>query len=307
MTTLGMLIYLTSFISGYAGRCAQFTRDILSTLLTPKESELIAAPYRYEGSAELAREHFREGFNDTFNHLKSLVNPDFPMTVYYAFKQAEADNEAGDQRASTGWETMLEGLISAGFQVTGTLPVRTTKKARSVARGTNALASAIVLVCRPRSDNCKYRNPPRPYVCPFAVNFPMHSDTYKAATLLRSDFAQAAIGPGMGVFSRLPERPLKRTGIRCASGLPYKSSIVNLTSISPSRRGDLDPDTRFCIAWFEQHNMEGAAFGEADVLARAKNSSVEGIAESGVLQASVGRVRLLSRDEYSDDWDPASD
>ena len=279
--------------------------NILSTLLTPKESELIAAPYRHEGSTELAREHFRNGFNHTFNHLKSLVNPNFPMTVYYAFKQEEADNEDGNQRASTGWETMLEGLISAGFQVTGTLPVRTTKKARSVARGTNALASAIVLVCRPRSDDASMATR-RDLMSALRRELPGALRRLQEGNIAPVDLAQAAIGPGMAVFSRY------RNVIE-ANGNPMcvrtALQIINgeLDAYFAEQEGDLDPDTRFCTAWFEQHGMEEATFGEADILARAKNSSVEGIAESGVLQARAGKVHLINRDEYPDDWDPTLD
>ena len=279
--------------------------DILSTLLTPKASELIAAPHRHEGSAELAREHFRDGFNHAFNHLKSLVNPDFPMTIYYAFKQEEADNETGDQRASTGWETMLEGLISAGFQVTGTLPVRTTKKARSVARGTNALASAIVLACRPRSDNASIATR-RDLMSALRRELPDALRHLQGGNIAPVDFAQAAIGPGMGVFSRY-QSVLEANGnpMRVRTALQIINSELDV--YFAEQEGDLDPDTRFCIAWFEQHNMEWGEFGEADILARAKNSSVKGIEESGILLAPAGKVRLLSRDEYSGDWDPASD
>ena len=278
---------------------------VFSTLLTPKDSELIAAPYRHGGSTELAREHFRNGFNHTFNHLKSLVNSDFPMTIYYAFKQEETDNEAGNQRASTGWETMLEGLISAGFQVTGTLPVRTTKKARSVAQGTNALASAIVLVCRPRPDNAEIATRPI-LTSALRRELPNALRHLQGSNIAPVDFAQAAIGPGMGVFSRY-------RNVLEADGNPMNVrtalQIINseLDVYFAEQESDLDPDTRFCIAWFEQHGMEGAAFGDADILARAKNSSVEGVAESGVIQAGAGKVRLFSRDEYPNDWEPTSD
>ena len=283
----------------------QIHPTVLSTLLTPKESELIASPYRHDGSAELAREHFRSGFNDTFNHLKSLANPDFPMTIYYAFKQEDADNKAGDQRASTGWETMLEGLILAGFQVTGTLPVRTTKKARSVARGANALASAVVLVCRPRPDGADITSR-QDFISALRSELPDALRRLREGNIAPVDLAQAAIGPGMAVFSRY-------SSVLEADGNPMRVrtalQIINteLDAYFAEQEGDFDPATRFCTAWLEQYGMEEAAFGEADVLARAKNTSVEGVAESGVLHASAGKVRLLNRDEYPDDWDATSD
>ena len=278
---------------------------VFSTLLTPKDPELIVAPYRHDGSSELAREHFRNGFNHTFNHLKSIVNPNFPMTVYYAFKQEEEDNEDGDQRASTGWETMLEGLILAGFQVTGTLPVRTTKKARSIARGTNALASAVVLACRPRSNDAGMTSR-RELISALRRELPDALGYLQRSNIAPVDLAQAAIGPGIAVFSRY-------RAVLEADGTPMRVrtalQIINseLDAYFAEQEGDPDPDTRFCTAWFEQYGMEAAAFGEADVLARAKNSSVAGVVESGVLRASAGKVRLLSRDDYLDDWDPISD
>ena len=279
--------------------------DVFSTLLTPKDSELIATPHRHNGSSDLAREHFRNGFNYTFNQLKSIVSPDFPMTIYYAFKQEEADSDVGYQRASTGWETMLEGLISAGFQVTVTLPVRTTKKARSVARGTNALASAIVLACRPRPNDAGIASR-REFISVLRRELPEALQRLQDGNIAPVDLAQAAIGPGIAVFSRY-------TNVLEAQGgsMPVRTAlqIINgeLDAYFAEQEGDLDPDTRFCTAWFEQHGMGAAAFGDADILARAKNSSVEGVAESGVLSASAGKVRLVSRDEYPDDWNPKSD
>ena len=227
------------------------------------------------------------------------------MTVYYAFKQEETDHEDGNQRASTGWETMLEGLISAGFQVTGTLPVRTTKKARSVARGTNALASAVILVCRPRSDSASVTTR-RDFISALRREIPDALQHLQRSNIAPVDLAQAAIGPGMGVFSRY-RNVLEADGNPMSVRTALQTINSELDAYFAEQEGDLDPDTRFCTAWFEQHSMGGAAFGEADVLARAKNSSVEGIAESGVLLARAGQVRLLSRDEYRDDWDPTSD
>ena len=283
----------------------QIHPTVLSTLLTPKEPELIASPYRHEGSTELAREHFRDGFNHIFNHLKSIVNSDFPMTVYYAFKQQEADNKAGNQRASTGWETMLEGLISAGFRVTGTLPVRTTKKARSVAQGTNALASAVVLVCRPLPIDAPMTTR-RELITSLRRELPSALKNLQQSNIAPVDLAQASIGPGMAVFSsysKVLEADGNPMGVRTAL------QIINaeLDAYFTEQEGDLDADTRFCVSWFEQYGMKEASFGEADVLARARDTSVQGIVESGILQAPAGRVRLLSREEYPDEWDPTSD
>jgi len=276
-----------------------------STVLTPKEAELIASPYRFEGSQQAAEEHFRSGFRRAFENVAAVANRAFPITVYYAFKQQEDDSEDGQDRASTGWETMLEGLIESGFQITGTLPVRTTKKARSVARDANALASAIVIVARHRSGSAPLATG-REFVSALKKEMPAGLRSLMEANIAPVDFAQAAIGPGMAVYSRYG-KVLQADG----SPMPVRTALqlinAELDEYLTALEGELDPDTRFCLAWFEAHGMDEAAFGEADVLARAKNTSVHGLAQDGTLRAQAGKVRLLRRDEYPDDWDPARD
>ena len=279
--------------------------DLFSLMLTPKTEELIATPHRFGGDKSKAEAHFLAGLGKAFHLMRSRAHPDYPITVYYAFKQSERDKEDGSV-ASTGWETMLEGLLKAGFQITGTWPMRTEMKARSVARaGTNALASSILLVCRPRPDDVRMATRSE-LISALRRELPDALRQLQEGNIAPVDLAQAAIGPGMAVFSRY-------RSVLEAEGNPMRVrtalQIINgeLDAYFAEQEGDLDSDTRFCTAWFEQHGMEGAAFGEADVLARAKNSSVEGVAESGVLQAGRGTVRLLNRDEYSDDWDPISD
>ena len=225
------------------------------------------------------------------------------MTIYYAFKQSETDQEDGGV-ASTGWETMLEGLLASGFQITGTLPMRTERPIGM--KGTiNALASSIVLVCRPRPDDAPIATRSE-LISALRRELPDALRHLQEGNIAPVDLAQAAIGPGMAVFSR-------HHSVLEADGTPMRVrtalQIINseLDAYFAEQEGDLDPDTRFCIAWFEQHGMDEAAFGEADVLARAKNSSVDGIKESGILLAPAGKVRLLNRDEYPDDWEPTSD
>ena len=282
----------------------QIYPNLFNLMLVPKAEELIATPHRFDGDKSKAEEHFLTGLGKAFHLMRNRTHPSYPMTIYYAFKQSKTDKEDSGV-ASTGWETMLEGLLESGFQITGTLPMRTEKIGRSVEIGTNALASSIVLVCRPRPDNAKMATR-RDFIAALRRELPDGLRHLQEGNIAPVDLAQAAIGPGMAVFSRYRNvlesdgNPMRvRTALQIING--------ELDTYFAEQEGDLDPDTRFCIAWFEQHGMEGAAFGEADVLARAKNSSVEEIAESGVLQASVGRVRLLSRDEYPDAWDPTSD
>jgi len=173
-----------------------------ATLLTPKDQELVASPYRHDGSDDAAENHFRGGFLRVFTKLNKEVNHDVPITVYYAFKQEETYSDGnGEGRASTGWETMLEGLVDAGFQITGTWPVRTTKKARSVARGTNALASAIVIVARQRRQEAPLATR-REFLARLKAELPSALASLRESSVAAVDLAQAAIGPGMSVFSR---------------------------------------------------------------------------------------------------------
>ena len=278
--------------------------ELFSLMMVPKDEELIATRFRFGGDKAKAEEHFLKGLGKAFHLMRRRTHPDYPMTIYYAFKQSKTDKKDGGV-ASTGWETMLEGLLEAGFLITGTLPIRTEMKTRQVAMGTNALASSIVLVCRPRPDDAGVATR-REFISALRREIPTALLHLQGGNIAPVDLAQAAIGPGIAVFSRY-------RSVLEADGNPMRVrtalQIINaeLDAYFAEQEGDLDPDTRFCIAWFEQHGMEWAAFGEADVLARAKNSSVEGIAESGILQANAGKVCLLSRDEYPDDWEPTSD
>ena len=278
--------------------------DLFSFMLVPKAAELIATPYRFGGDKLKAEAHFLKGLGKAFRLMRNRVHSHYPMTVYYAFKQSEQDKKEGGV-ASTGWETMLEGLLKASFQITGTWPTRTERTARPNAQGTNALASSIVLVCRPRPDDAGITTR-RDFITILRRELPEALRLLQGGNIAPVDLAQAAIGPGMAVFSRY-------RNVLEADGTPMRVrtalQIINaeLDAYFAEQEGDLDADTRFCTAWFEQHGMVAAAFGEADVLARAKNNSVSGVAESGVLQARSGKVHLLSCDEYPDDWNPTSD
>ena len=278
--------------------------NLFNLMLVPKTEELVAAPHRFGGDKAKAEEHFLTGLGKAFQLMHARVHPDYPMTIYYAFKQYEKDKK-DSSIASTGWETMLEGLLKAGFQITGTMPMRTERTNRPVAVGTNALASSIVLVCRPRSNDASIV-PRRNFIASLRRELPNALRHLQKGNIAPVDLAQAAIGPGMAVFSNY-------SSVIEADGSPMRVrtalQIINaeLDAYFTEQEGDLDADTRFCVSWFEQYGMREAAFGEADVLARARDISVEGVVESGILQARAGRVRLLSREEYPDEWDPASD
>jgi len=200
---------------------------------------------------------------------------------------------------------MLEGLIRSGFVITGTWPMRTEQQQRSIASGTNALASSIVLVCRPRSESASLATR-REFVGALRKEMPEALKNLQHGNIAPVDLAQASIGPGMAIYSHY-SKVLEADG----SQMPVRTAlqIINqeLDAFLTEQEGELDPDTRFCITWFEQRGTAEGPFGEADVLARAKNTSVQGLVDAGVLSSRGGKVKILSRDEIPGDWDPLTD
>ena len=276
-----------------------------ATLLTPKEPELIASPIRH-GSLEKAEKHFRDGFQLVFKSIHDCSNPSVPVTVYYAFKQQENDaDEDETQRSSTGWETMLVGLVEAGFQITGTWPIRTTKKARSVARGTNALASAVVLVARQRCTGAAMATR-KEFASVLRKELPAAFTALTQAGIAPVDLAQAAIGPGMAIFSRY-SKVIEADGSPMSVRTALQIINQELDAHLAAQEGELDRDTSWAVAWFDQHGVNEGEFGVAESLSRAKNTAVNGLVEAGIITARAGKVRLIPRDQMLDNWDPATD
>jgi putative DNA methylase len=277
--------------------------DIFSTMLVPKAPELIASPYRSDGDKQAAEQHFETGLNQAFAQIRQIIPPDYPLTVYYAFKQQEIVVEEGT--ASTGWETMLTGLIETGFQIVGTWPIRTELSNRPVASGTNALASSIVLVCRPRPDNAPITSR-REFVNALRRELPPALQEMQSGNIAPVDLAQASIGPGMAVYSRYSQ-VLEPNGERLTVRTALQLINHELDAYLAEQEGDIDADSRFAVAWFEQFGFKEGGFGQADVLARAKNTSVDGLRNAGVLKAGAGKVQLLRWSELEPGWDPATD
>lgn len=285
--------------------------DIFATVLTPKAPELIAAADRFGGSRHLAKDHFESGFKKAFASVQSKMDHRFPLTVYYAFKQDDEDSAEGEEGESTtldlttGWETLLEALLSSGFQITATWPVRASQKWRMVSMGTNALASYIVLACRPRSADAQQTDR-RSFVAELKRELPAALRHLQQGNIAPVDFAQAAIGPGMAVYSqylRVLESSGKPMSVRAAL------SVINqtLTEVLSEQEDDFEGDTRWAISWFEQKGFAEGDFGEAELLSKAKVTSVSGLQQAGVIQSKGGKVRLLRPDELSSTWDPATD
>jgi putative DNA methylase len=276
--------------------------DVFATLSTPKSQELIAGSYRFEGDRDAARDFFEKGLRSAFRNMRELQVADYPLTLFYAFKQAET---LDGSVASTGWETMLTGLLESQFCVTGTWPMRTERAGRTVALRAGALASSILLVCRPRPEDASIATR-REFVNVLRAELPNALRTLQRENIAPVDLAQAAIGPGMAVFSRYA-KVLEADGSPMA--VRAALSLINeaLDEILAEQEGDFDADTRFAITWFDQWGTAEGPFGEADVLARAKNTSVRGLGEAGVLISRANKARLLGRDEMPDDWDPVTD
>jgi len=276
--------------------------ELLATIAVPKADELVATPYRHASNEE-AEAFFLEGMTQAMRSLSRQSHPGAPLTIYYAFKQSETEAEAGT--TSTGWETFLEAVNRAGLALTGTWPMRTEGDNRQIGLGANALASSIVLVCRPRPGDAPSTSR-RAFLRELNVLLPEALDEMtKGAGEERSpvapvDLSQAIIGPGMAVFS-------KYAAVLEADGSPMNVK----TALSLINRflaeDDFDHDTQFCLHWFEQHGWKDGKFGEADTLARAKGTSVERVKQAGVLYASGGVVHLLKWADYPADWDGATE
>jgi putative DNA methylase len=279
--------------------------DAFSTMAVPKSEELVATPYRH-GDKEKAEQFFMDGMKRAMNNLVALSSESFPATIYYAFRQADTNN---DQTVSIGWETFLEAVIQSGFSISGTWPMRT-EYTGNLKKTVNALASSIVLVCRKREPNAP-SIPRRQFLRELKEELPEALETMiggkeGATAIAPVDLAQAAIGPGMAIYSRY-------SGILEADGskMSVRDALIQINKVIDEffneAEGDMDADTRFCIDWFMQYGFKEDAFGQADVLARAKGTTVDGLAQAGVVDAKAGKVRLLKFNEYSDDWDPHKD
>lgn len=277
--------------------------ELFGTLLTPKVQELVADPCRHGGKEE-AESFFEEGLRRAFERLRQLQDSGFPLAVFYAFKQAET-NADGSGTASTGWDTMLEGLLGTGLAVTATWPLRTENASRMRGQKSNALASSIVLACRPRPVDAPLSTR-KDLIAELRAHLPEALKHFQEGSIAPVDLAQASIGPGMAVFSRYA-KVLEPDGSR----MPVRTALalINqvLDEILAEQESDFDPETRWAISWFEQYGTGEGPFGDAESLCKAKNTSVEGMVRSGILHSRAGKVRLLGRDEILVDWDPVAD
>ena len=276
--------------------------NICSTLLSPKAQELIAAPYRHEGDKFEAEIFFEDGLRKVFARLREIQDKQFPLTVWYAFKQSESNDGV---TASTGWETMLEGLLEARLTITGTWPVRSEKPTRMRSLGSNALASSIVLVCRPRPEDATLTSR-RNFLNELATELPNKLRLMRHGNIAPVDLAQAAIGPGMEVFSRYAKVvEADGTPMTVRTALAAINQVLDETLEGAD--AELDADTRWAVTWFTEHRNEPGDYGRAEQLSKSRNTSVAGLVDAGIAESGGGQVRLLTRDELDPDWDPMTD
>lgn len=279
---------------------------LFATMAVPKAEELVATPYRH-GSKEKAEAFFLDGMTQAIHNMAEKGHPAFPVTIYYAFKQSETKEGS---TSNTGWETFLEAIIRAGFSIDGTWPMRTELGRRLIGAGTNALASSIVLVCKKRQPSAEsisrrqFQRQLREQM-PEALEAMIGGETGHTP-IAPVDLAQAAIGPGMAIYSKY-EAILEADGSKMSV---HEALILINRAISDylnPESGGLDNDTLFCDDWFSQYGWSEGPFGQADTLARAKGTSVEGVRDAGVIESGGGKVRLLKWSDYPENWDPKTD
>lgn len=292
---------LSDFFIVWHRRMLRDVLPIFPTLLSPKADELVADHVRLGGKAA-AKEFFERGFNDVFAHLASQHAVDVPMAVYYAFRQSDS-SEAGT--ASTGWETLLEALIKSGWLIDGTWPMRTEQASGLRALGRNALASSVVVVCR-RRDGDFGTTDRRGFIAALEAELPSALRRLQQGQVAPVDLPQAAIGPGMAVFSRY-SGVLEPDGSRMTVRAALARINEILDQVLNEQEGDFDATSRFAIAWYRQHGYGIGKFGDADNLARARNTSVDRMDRDEILVSRANNVQLIKPSELSWDYDVARD
>lgn len=276
--------------------------DLFATVTVPKDGELIATPFRH-GNKDNAERFFLDGMTQAMNRLSEHAHPSFPVTIYYAFKQSESEGDSGI--ASTGWETFIEAVIRAGFAILGTWPIRTEMKARQIAVGTNALASSIVIVCR-KKDEKAITATRRDFINALKNDLPGALNELQRGNIAPVDLAQASIGPGMAIYTRYASViDAKGNSLSVREALTLINQVLD--EVLTEQEGDFDSDTRWALAWFEHFGFSIGEFGTAETLSKAKDTSVVGMVEAGIVSASHGKVRLLRPAELANDWNPLTD
>ena len=267
--------------------------DLFAGILTPKSEEMIANQFRFQNP----RVRFEDLLGETLRLIRKRCSPEFPSSIFYAYKQQEEQREG---RTSTGWETMLSALVNAGFLIVGTWPMRTERTARSNALSANSLTSSVVLVCRPRSKDASIGTR-RQFLDKLARDLPPALDHLtRESHIAPVDLAQAAIGPGMEIFSQF-----SRVETLAGERVTMRDALVQINRVvddyHQAQEGEIDAESRFCVDWLKGHGFTEGGFGEAEVLSQARNVAIDSDSMNGLLTAEVGRVKLRHMDDFGAD------
>lgn len=273
--------------------------DLYGTVATPKSGELIASTSRHNYDKGAARDYFVDGFTDTFRNLSKSLDPDLPLIVVYASKEQKAGDE------ETRWSAILTAIVNADLEVTGTWPIHGTGSSRMIGIGANAVASYIVMTCRPRDTHAgsislsDFTRALRRELAPAIRDL-------QAASILPVDLAQAAMGPGMQIFSRY-RAVLDQSGNPVA--LEQALRLINsaLSEVLDEQEGELDPESRFAVRWWETHGWDLADFGEADKTARPLGISVDHVKRAQVAVSAGNKLQLLGVGNLDRTWMPSTD
>ncbi len=285
--------------------------SLFATVLSPKNQELIASPHRHGEDKEKAKLFFEEGLERAFKKICAAQQKEYPITVFYAFKQTELEKDRNLPRnqtsinLSTGWETILKSLINSGLSIVGTWPIKSEPYHRMRAHESNTLESSVVLVCRPKLTDSPLATR-REFITTLKQKLPDALRTLQVSNIAPVDLAQAIIGPGMEIFtkySRIVEVDGSTMTVRAALGLINQT----LDEILTEQEGDFDSDTRWAVSWFDQYGMGEGPFGDAEILSKAKNTAINSLAEDGLITARGGKVQLVARGNLQKDWDPSKD
>ncbi|UUZ52279.1 hypothetical protein LP419_21990 [Massilia sp. H-1] len=302
ITTTSVILTCPTFYVWLRKTLRDVHPELFETMVVPRAEELIAVAYRHKTKSH-AEEFFLDGMTAAMQRLSTEAHPAFPVTIYYAFKQSDTTDIG---TGNTGWETFLHAVIRSGFSITGTWPMRTELSNRIVGAGVNALASSIVLVCRRRESNAEsisrrdFMRELRDELSDAVEVMIGGSDGISPVAPV--DLAQAVIGPGMAIFSKYPD-VLEADG----SPMTVHTALTLINRMLTEGAEEFDADTQFCMGWFDEQGWTAGEFGMADVLARAKGTSVDHVKAARVVEAVSGKVRLLKPAEYPNDWNPIKD
>lgn len=275
--------------------------DETASLLAPEADQIVSNAARFGGDRAEAHEYFESKLRDTFKLLKETQLDGYPLTLYYGYQQTE---QRRGGRSSTAWEALLDSLIDSGFSIVSTWPLRT-ERPEGVKTGSNALASSILLVCRERPHDAAAVSR-KDFLASLRASLPDALATLREANIAPVDLAQSAIGPGMAVytsFARVVEADGSTMTVRAA--LEHINHVLD--EIVSGTESEFDADTRWAITWFEEFGQGEGPYGQAEQLSKSRNTSVAGLAEAGLVLQRSGKVRLVGRDELTDEWSPGLD